>query len=261
VKILPIELAKYIVNKETGLFIFQNKSNEFVRVFLRNGEILKIDGLYGEGEPEIARLFLWGEGDVIKRELPKEFENYIPSKKYDINGFLKIIVESIKKERKVEKIPKSEIIFNAYLNYLKITQNFLEYKKEEWIGFSKLIEQLSKSIKSAIISISDKYICFFENKIEFIISKAGYVNLDKIEEENLFEPFEYKVYIFSPDEFDIISLPFTKKPDYEGIIENVNLNDFVIGIVYDENFSSLYIKNSLIPQLKDNLYCMLWKLN
>ncbi len=259
--ILPIELAKSISNKETGLLILQNKDGETIRVFLRNGEIIKIDSLYGEGETEIARLFLWGEGTVIKRNLPKEYENFHPPTKYNINGFLKILVESIKKEKQIKKVEKSlnELLFEALIGFLENSYAFLNYSKDEWIGFSRLIERLSKSIKNSIISISKKYILFFGNSVDFILSREGYVNFEKIEEENLFEPFDYQVFIFSANEYERLTIPFIKEPDYKGTYNNLNLDDFSIGIFYNERQTFLYVKelNEIEPSKNSN--CLLWK--
>ncbi len=259
--ILPIELAKSISQNETGLLIFQNKDGEVIRVFLRNGEIIKVDGLYGEGESEIARLFLWGEGTVIKRKLPKEYENFYPPTRYNINGFLKILVESIKKERQMKEIEKSlnESFLKALLGFLENSYAFLNYSKDDWIGFLKLIERLSKSIKNSIILISKKYVLFFGKDIEFIISREGYVNFEKIEEENLFEPFDYQVFLFSPNEYERLIIPFTKEPDYKGAFNNLNLNDFSIGLFYNEKQTLLYVKDLNEIEPPNNAKCLLWK--
>ncbi|MEO0144855.1 MAG: hypothetical protein ABIL45_07990 [candidate division WOR-3 bacterium] len=260
-KILPVELAKAILNKETGLFIFLNEENEAIRIILRNGEIIKIDGLYGEDETELGRLFLWGTGNVIKRKIPKEYENYIPKKKYHVNGFLKILIESAKKERKVKEVEISlnELIFLAFSNYLDREENFLYYDKQDWIGISKLIQKLSKTIKNSIIYIPNKYIIFFEEKVNFIITRNGYVNFEKLEEENMFEPFDYKLFILSPQEYDILTIPFTKEPDFKGNVNNVSFEHYKIGILYDSNEVILYAKflNEIEP-IK-NYKCILWK--
>ena len=209
-KVLPIELAKAILNRETGLFIFENLKNETIRVFLINGEIVKIDSLYGEGETEIARLFLWGEGYVIKKPIPKEYGNFIPTKKYNP------------------------------------------------IGFSRILQSLSKSLKNSIISISDKYLLFFSNNIDFIFSKDGYVDFNKVDEENIFEPFDYKVFVFSPEEYRKLLIPFEKEPSYKGSFENLKLEEYTIGFLFKNDEVDVFIKN-LKENVKNYPYCILWK--
>ncbi len=218
------------------MFIFENLKKETIRVFLINGEIVKIDGLYGEGETEIARLFLWGEGYVIKRPIPKEYENFTPTKKYNPNGFLKILIESIKRESKLKdlEIATNQIIFHGLLNFLRSNEPFLNYTKDEWIGFSKIIESLSKSLKNSIILISDRYLLFFSNNIDFIFSKNGYVDFNNVDEENIFEPFDYNVFVFSPDEYKKLLIPFEKEPSYKGPSENLKLEDYTIGFFFKD---------------------------
>jgi len=259
-KVLPIELAKAILNRETGLFIFVNLNNETIRVFLINGEIVKIDGLYGEGETEIARLFLWGEGYVIKRPIPKEYRNFIPTKKYNPKGFLKILIETIRKETKIREleISTNQIIFYGFLNFLNNDEPFLVYNKDEWIGFSRIIQSLSKSLKNSIISISDKYLLFFSNNIDFIFSKDGYVDFNKVDEENIFEPFDYKVFVFSPEEYRNLLIPFEKEPSYKGSFENLKLEEYTIGFLFKNDEVDVFIKN-LKENVKNYPYCILWK--
>ena len=260
IKVLPIELAKAILNRETGLFIFENLKNETIRVFLINGEIVKIDSLYGEGETEIARLFLWGEGYVIKRPIPKEYENFIPTKKYNPDGFLKILIESIRKELKLKELETSvnEIIFKGLINFLSEVEPFLIYSKDEWIGFSGIIKNLSKSIKNSIILISNKYLLFFSNDIDFIFSKDGYVDFNKVDEENIFEPFDYKVFVFSPEEYRKLLIPFEKEPSYKGLFENLKLEDYTIGFIFKKDEVDIFIKD-LKENVKKYPYCILWK--
>ena len=259
-KVLPIELAKAILNRETGLFIFENLKNETIRVFLINGEIVKIDSLYGEGETEIARLFLWGEGYVIKRPIPKEYGNFIPTKKYNPNGFLKILIETIRKETKFKEfeISTNQIIFYGFLNFLNNDEPFLVYNKDEWIGFSRILQSLSKSLKNSIISISDKYLLFFSNNIDFIFSKDGYVDFNKVDEENIFEPFDYKVFVFSPEEYRKLLIPFEKEPSYKGSFENLKLEEYTIGFLFKNDEVDVFIKN-LKENVKNYPYCILWK--
>lgn len=258
-KILPIELAKLISTKETGLFVFQNLKGEFVRVFLRDGEILNIDGLYGEGESEIGRLFLWGEGTIIKRELPKEYLSYVPQRKYNINGFLKILVENITKELEFTKYSTYSVLFASYLNYFSSITPFFEYSKEEWIGFSFLLERLSKSIKNSVILISEKYILFFGSKVDIILSSEGFVKIEKIEDENLLEPFDYKVFIFTADEYQRFLIPITKNASYIGKVDKINIKDYEIGIIFQNKNPLLYVKDVVYPEFDINSNCILWK--
>lgn len=262
-KILPIELAKAILNKESGLFVFLSENNESIRIVLRNGEIVEVYGLYGEGEAEIGRLFLWGTGNVIKKELPKEYKDYVPKKKYQLNGFLKILVESSKKETKKEKIELSmyELVFNVYSDYMESERDFIHYPKEEWLGVSSLIKKISKFIANSLIYIPRKYIIFIHNnEIDFAVSKEGYVKFEKIDEENLFEQFEYKVVIVTPEEYEIATLPFTKRPDYEGDFNNVNLDDYKLGVIYNQENAVLYAKNiTKLPNVRGYYKCILWK--
>jgi len=259
-KVLPIELAKAILNRETGLFIFQNLNNETIRVFLINGEIVKIDGLYGEGETEIARLFLWGEGYVIKRPIPKEYENFIPTKKYNPNGFLKILIESIRKETKFKEFELStnQVIFYGFSNFLNNIEPFLIYSKDEWLGFSKIIQSLSKSLKNSIISISNKYLLFFSNNIDFIFSKDGYVNFNNVDEENIYEPFDYKVFVFNPEEYKKLLIPFERDPSYKGSFEDLKLEEYTIGFLFKNDEVDIFIKN-LKENVRNYPYCILWK--
>ncbi|MCS7245408.1 MAG: hypothetical protein N2504_04865 [candidate division WOR-3 bacterium] len=258
-KILPIELAKLISNKETGIFIFLNSKGEFVRVFLKNGEILKIDGLYGEGENEIARLFLWGEGTIMRKDLPREFLSYVPQKKYNINGFLKILVENISKELEFKSSSINNIIFDAYLSYLESVVPFLEYKSEEWIGFSFLLERLSKSIKNSIILVSKRYILFFGAKVDIILSRDGFIELEKIENENLLEPFDYRVIVFSFQEYQRFLMPLTKRASYSGKMEKINIDDYEIGIIFQNKNPLLYVKDMVYPKFDNSANCILWK--
>ncbi len=259
-KILPIELAKAILNRETGLFIFENLKNESIRVFLINGEIVKIDSLYGEGESEIARLFLWGEGYVIKRPIPKEYENFIPNKKYNPNGFLKILIESIKKEIKLKEfeISTNQIIFYGFLSFLNNNAPFLVYNKDEWIGFSKIVESLSKSIKNSTVLISNKYLLFFSNDVDFIFSENGYIDFNKVDEENIFEPFDYKVFVFGPEEYKKLIIPFEREPSYKGLFENLKMDDYTIGFFFKNDEVDIFIKD-LKEEFKNYPNCILWK--
>ncbi|MEO0224626.1 MAG: hypothetical protein ABIL76_05990 [candidate division WOR-3 bacterium] len=142
-KILAIELAKVLANKETGLFVFQNKDGGVIRVFLKNGEIVGIDGTYGENVNELGRLFLW-EGEVIKKPLPKDFKS---DKKYEIPGFYKVLVWKIIDSQKETRY---DINFEKLKQKISEAFTLIDFKIEKGLfyDFSEILNLVKKCSNS-----------------------------------------------------------------------------------------------------------------
>ncbi len=194
----PLVLARFIARSENALLVFMNKEGGVVRIFLKDGKILKVDGSFGEGKTELSRIFLWEEAQVVVKPLPQDVSN---QEGFTVNGILKLLVEGIRRK----EIDKQK--HDTFENILaKLGEPDLEYDPEEWIGFRRLVESLGRNLKYAVIEIYDangtRYIAFLKDgNVELALSRDKVVDVDSIDTENLFKPFGYKVHILDANEY------------------------------------------------------------
>ncbi len=207
-KILAIELAKVLANKETGLFVFQNKDGGVIRVFLKNGEIVGIDGTYGENVNELGRLFLW-EGEVIKKPLPKDFKS---DKKYEIPGFYKVLVWKIIDSQKETRY---DINFEKLKQKISEAFTLIDFKIEKGLfyDFSEILNLVKKYTSKNVVIVNEDFIAFFDNnQVIGIFSRWGFIDYQKalqLSKENF---YEWKIYMFP-------------ESDFEKLLKELNLND------------------------------------
>lgn len=199
-KLLALELAKILANKETGLFIFQNKDGGVIRVFLEKGEILGIDGTYGENINELGRLFLW-EGEVLRKPLPKDFKS---DKKYEIPGFYKVLVWKIIDSQKETRY---DLDFEKLKRRISEVFPLVDFKIEKGLfyNFSEILSLVKKYTTKDVVIVNEDFIAFFDNnQVIGIFSKWGFIDYEKALKLSKDNFYEWKIYIFPRSDFEKI---------------------------------------------------------
>lgn len=197
-KVLAIELVKLILERRTGLFIFQNSEGGHVRVYMINGKIYNIEGMYGDGKTELSRLFVWN-GDVIEKPLPKDF---IPKEEIEPPGFYKVLMW---KAMQSSKDTKYDVVFDN-LKY-KIMENFdcveLEIEKGLFFDLDKVLQILkNKGIDNNVVVMCQEFIAFMQDgKILGIYSKDGFIDYEKAEDISKCVVCHWRVYRFPEEKF------------------------------------------------------------
>jgi hypothetical protein len=196
-KILALELVKNVLNKETGLFVFQNKDGGVVRVFMVNGKIYRVDGTHGEGKNELAKLFVW-EGDVYKKQLPSDFK---PEKEIPLDGFYKIIIW---KANESKEETKWDIKLDSLLQ--KIRNSFplvdFEIPKGLWLSLGEVLDIVRKYTKYDVVITTDDFILFYDDgEIKGIYSRDGFIDFQKAQKLSKYNFYDWKVYVFPDEKF------------------------------------------------------------
>lgn len=197
-KVLALELVKLILEKRTGLFIFQNNEGGHIRVYMINGKIYNIEGMYGDGKTELSRLFIW-HGDVIERPLPKDF---IPKEEIEPPGFYKVLIW---KATQSKKETKYDVIFDN-LKY-KIMEGFdclkLEFEKGLFLDLDRIVEILRfKGLENNVIIMCQEFIAFMENgEILGIYSKDGFIDYEKAKDISDCTVCHWRIYEFPEEKF------------------------------------------------------------
>jgi hypothetical protein len=196
-KFLALELVKNVLNKETGLFVFQSKDGGVVRVFMVNGKIYRVDGTYGEGKNELAKLFVW-EGDVYKKQLPSDFK---PEKEIPLDGFYKIIIWKANESKEETKF---DIKFDGLLQ--KIRNSFplvdFEIPKGLWLSLGEVLDIVRKYTRYDVVITTDDFIVFYdEGEIKGIYSRDGFIDFQKAQKLSKDNFYDWKVYVFPDEKF------------------------------------------------------------
>jgi len=196
-KFLALELVKNVLNKETGLFLFQGKDGGVVRVYMVNGKIYKVDGTYGEGKNELSKLFIW-EGEVYKKQIPNNFK---PEKEITLDGFYKILIwKAI--ESKAET--KLDVEFESLLEKIRNSFSLLDFEipKGLWLSLGEVLDIVRKYTRYNVIITSEDLVVFYdEGEIKGIYSRDGFIDFQKAQKLSKDNFYDWKIYIFPDEKF------------------------------------------------------------
>ncbi len=183
--------------------VFVGPDGGIVRVALKKGNIVSIDGLFGEGRSELDRLLHWKYGKVLEKELESSYQ------KRDI------LIERSKLLPLLDRILEKLVIIRDEFLYTYIA--FLKKLTDPKEGRLMYMHELLKGIQGKrILYAMNKGILFINNrKVEAFLSEDSKIY------ENIFIPDRilYVPVSIPENAYELLKMPLFAEPELEGTIE------------------------------------------